>query len=56
MRADGSHRVVLNTALVKQIPLGGDAQGSKPTGGSILFQGQLEGRDIPVSLQLKVCL
>jgi Ran-binding protein 3 len=55
MRADGSHRVVLNTALAKQSPLGGDELGSKPTTGSILLQGQLEGRDTPVSLQLKVC-
>jgi Ran-binding protein 3 len=56
MRADGSHRVMLNTAIVKQSPLGGDERGSKPTGGSILLQGMIDGRDMPVSMQLKVCI
>jgi hypothetical protein len=56
MRAKGSHRVVLNSAVLKQTPLGGDVKGSRPDGGNILFWGQLEDVDQPVMMQLKVCL
>ena len=56
MRAKGSHRVVLNSAVLKQTPLGGDVKGSKPEGGNILFWGQLEDIETPVMMQLKVKL
>jgi Ran-binding protein 3 len=53
MRAEGSHRVLLNTAFSKQTKLG-DADGKKPKGTTLLFHGVLEGHDRPVMLQLKV--
>lgn len=54
MRADGSHRLILNSPLMTQFPFGGDATGSKPSGSMIVFQGLLEGSDDPRPLRLKV--
>jgi Ran-binding protein 3 len=54
LRAEGSHRVVLNTPLSKQTRFGGDSAGARPTGSALLFHGLLEGSDAPVMLQLKV--
>ena len=54
LRTDGSHRVVLNTPFTKQMSLGGDAAGEKPTGSVLLFHGFLEGQEKPSMLQVKV--
>jgi Ran-binding protein 3 len=56
LRADGSHRVVLNTPFTKNMVFGGDASGERPTGSVLLFHGFLEGQDKPSMLQVKVCL
>jgi Ran-binding protein 3 len=42
MRADGSHRVVLNTIVKKELKFG-DPQGGPPQGGSLLFMGTIPG-------------
>jgi Ran-binding protein 3 len=54
LRADGSHRLVLNTPFTKKTKLGGDAAGEKPTGPVLLFLGFLEGQEKPSMLQVKV--
>ena len=54
LRADGSHRVILNTPLLKQTSFGATSKGERPTGSNILFIGSLDGFDRPVTMQLKV--
>ncbi|KAI9704791.1 MAG: hypothetical protein M1836_006571 [Candelina mexicana] len=51
MRADGSHRVVLNTAIFKSMKIGG-RDGEAPTGGSILFTGIEDGKPVPLLLKV----
>lgn len=55
LRADGSHRLVLNTPFSKTMSFGGDSTGTKPTGSALLFTGFLEGQDKMSMLQVKVC-
>jgi Ran-binding protein 3 len=52
MRADGSHRVVLNTPIHKNIKFG-DANGEEPQNGIMLFMGNVDGSKIEL-LQLKM--
>jgi Ran-binding protein 3 len=42
MRAEGSHRVVLNTIVKKELKFG-DPKGGPPQGGSLLFMGTIPG-------------
>jgi Ran-binding protein 3 len=37
LRADGTHRLLLNTAVTKKMAFGSDSQGSKPKDGRLLF-------------------
>lgn len=53
MRADGSHRVVLNTPVKKEIKFGTPG-GAPPTNGFIYFMGTFDGRDNLEMLQIKV--
>jgi len=55
MRADGSHRVILNTPVLKAITFG-DAQGNEPKGQYMHFMGyvDIEGAGKLEVLQLKV--
>lgn len=53
MRADGSHRLVLNTPVQKDIKFGA-AGGGPPQGGLMLFMGAVDGRVELEMLQLKV--
>ncbi|EKG10055.1 Ran binding protein 1 [Macrophomina phaseolina MS6] len=52
MRADGSHRVVLNSPIQKELKVG-DVKGDKPTSGLILFMGTIDGNELEM-LQLKM--
>jgi len=53
MRADGSHRVVLNTPVKKEIKFGSPAGGA-PQGGFMCFMGTIDGKEKLELLQLKV--
>lgn len=53
MRADGSHRVILNTPVKKEIKFG-SASGGQPQGGLVLFMGTVDGKAGLEMLQLKV--
>ncbi|KAK6442263.1 hypothetical protein LTR95_001513 [Oleoguttula sp. CCFEE 5521] len=53
MRADGSHRVVLNTPVNKDIKFGAPS-GGPPTSGVMLFMGTVEGGSGLEILQLKL--
>ena len=53
MRADGSHRVILNTPVKKELKFGAPA-GGPPTGGYIYFMGAVDGATGLEMLQLKV--
>ncbi|KAK4498968.1 hypothetical protein PRZ48_009479 [Zasmidium cellare] len=53
MRADGSHRVVLNTPVTKDIDYGA-AKGEKPTGGYFHFMGTVDDKPKFEIMQLKV--
>ena len=53
MRADGSHRVVLNSPIHKSLKFG-NVSGEKPTGMTNLFLGTLPGQSQLVSMQLRV--
>jgi Ran-binding protein 3 len=53
MRADGSHRVVLNTPIVKGVKFG-SVTGEAPTGGYVYFMGTVEGGAGLELLQMKV--
>lgn len=37
LRADGTHRLLLNAAITKTLTIGGDLEGNKPTDGRLLF-------------------
>lgn len=52
MRADGSHRVILNTPIKKEIKFG-DVKGLAPDNGFIYFMGSVDGGKLEL-LQLKV--
>jgi Ran-binding protein 3 len=54
MRADGSHRVILNTPIQKSLKFG-DKNGDRPTNGYLAFMGTLDGKPNLEFLQLKVC-
>lgn len=53
MRAEGSHRVVLNTPVTKEIKYGTPG-GEKPSGGYLFFMGTIDGNTGLEVLQLKV--
>lgn len=53
MRADGSHRVVLNTPIKKEIKFG-TPSGAPPTNGFMYFLGTFDGRDNLEMLQIKL--
>ncbi|KAI7490099.1 hypothetical protein KC351_g824 [Hortaea werneckii] len=53
MRADGSHRVVLNTPVKKEISFGA-ATGGPPQAGLLCFLGTIDGKSVPGMLQLKM--
>lgn len=53
MRADGSHRVILNTPIKKEIKVGA-VNGGPPTSGYIYFMGSIENQPTLEFLQLKV--
>ncbi|KAJ9669826.1 hypothetical protein H2201_000212 [Coniosporium apollinis] len=52
MRADGSHRVVLNTPVKKELKVG-DFKGNKPTGQFVMFWGSHSGAKLEL-MQLKM--
>jgi Ran-binding protein 3 len=57
LRADGTHRLLLNAAVTKQLLFGGDAKGEKPKDGRLLFNalnadGELEMHLLRVTLWL----
>ncbi|KAL1640707.1 hypothetical protein SLS58_006721 [Diplodia intermedia] len=52
MRADGSHRVVLNSPIQKELKVG-DVKGDKPQNGLVLFMGTMDGEELE-TLQLKM--
>lgn len=54
MRADGSHRVLLNTPVKKEIKFGAPTGGA-PQGGYMYFMGTIDGKTGLELLQLKVC-
>jgi Ran-binding protein 3 len=54
LRADGTHRLLLNAAVTKKMIFGGDSQGDKPRDGRLLFNsptadGELEMHLLKVS-------
>ena len=54
LRADGTHRLLLNAAVTKQLVFGGDSSGEKPKEGRLLFNspksdGELEMHLLKVS-------
>lgn len=55
MRADGSHRVILNTPILKQLKFG-TVNGDAPQGGIIFFLGSIDGTPKLELMQLKVNL
>lgn len=55
MRADGSHRVVLNTPIMKDMKFG-TPTGGPPQGGYMLFMGTIEGSTGLELLQVKVSI
>lgn len=55
MRADGSHRVVLNTPIKKELRFG-SVTGGAPQGGFVYFMGSVDGSAKLELLQLKVRL
>lgn len=55
MRADGSHRLVLNSPIKKELKVG-DSNGEQPTNGYVFFSGTLDGKATLELLQLKVSL
>ena len=55
MRADGSHRVILNTPIKKEIKFG-SVSGTAPQGGYVYFMGNIDGSGKLELLQLKVSM
>lgn len=53
MRADGSHRVVLNTPILKSVKFG-SVTGEAPVGGYVYFMGSIDGSAKLELLQMKV--
>ena len=53
MRADGSHRVILNSPIKKEIKFG-SVSGGEPQGGLIYFMGSIDSQPKLELLQLKV--
>ena len=53
MRADGSHRVVLNSPIKKELKFG-NPDGKAPSGGYLYFWGSIDGKPQLELLQLKV--
>ncbi|KAF2484824.1 hypothetical protein BDY17DRAFT_351697 [Neohortaea acidophila] len=53
MRAEGSHRVILNTPVKKEIKVGAP-DGGKPQGGNVFFMGAVDGKEGLELLQLKI--
>lgn len=53
MRAEGSHRVILNTPIKKELKFG-TVSGEPPTGGYMYFMGSIDGQPKLEMLQLKV--
>lgn len=53
MRADGSHRVILNTPVKKELKFGA-AGGGPPQSGLLLFMGAVDGKKELEMMQLKV--
>jgi Ran-binding protein 3 len=60
LRADGTHRLLLNAAVTKQLVFGGDSNGEKPKEGRLLFntpntEGVLEMHLLKVSGSITPC-
>ncbi|KXS99570.1 hypothetical protein AC578_2212 [Pseudocercospora eumusae] len=53
IRADGSHRIMLNTPIKKELKFG-DQSGEKPQSGNILFSGTIDEKPDLALLQLKL--
>lgn len=53
LRADGTHRLLLNAAVTKQLVFGGDSKGEKPKDGRLLFNSPTASGDLEMHL-LKV--
>ncbi|EME79512.1 uncharacterized protein MYCFIDRAFT_79429 [Pseudocercospora fijiensis CIRAD86] len=53
IRADGSHRIMLNTPIKKELQFG-DRCGEKPQGGNVLFSGTIDDKPDLALLQLKL--
>lgn len=53
LRADGTHRLLLNAAVTQQLVFGGDSQGAKPKDGRLLFNSPKSDGEIEMHL-LKV--
>jgi hypothetical protein len=54
LRADGTHRLLLNAAVTKQLVFGGDSGGEKPKEGRLLFNSPTANGELEMHL-LKVC-
>jgi hypothetical protein len=54
LRADGTHRLLLNAAVTKQLVFGGDSSGEKPKEGRLLFNSPTADGELEMHL-LKVC-
>ena len=54
MRAEGSHRVVLNSPIHRDLKVG-DPKGEKPTAGMVYFLGSLDKERAHEMLLLRVC-
>ncbi|KXT14993.1 hypothetical protein AC579_7745 [Pseudocercospora musae] len=53
IRADGSHRIMLNTPIKKELKFG-DQSGEMPQGGNVLFSGTIDDKPDLALLQLKL--
>jgi Ran-binding protein 3 len=54
MRAEGSHRVMLNSPIKKELPFGAAGGHGPPTGGYFFFMGTIDGKATLEMMQLKV--
>lgn len=54
LRADGTHRLILNAAITKTMVFGQDSEGSKPKDGRLLFNSPNAEGTLEMHL-LKVC-
>lgn len=55
LRADGTHRLILNAAVTKTMVFGQDSEGSKPKDGRLLFNSPNAEGTLEMHL-LKVCI